>query len=286
MVVIRADERERGAAAVVLRRLDHALDVGLDRHPGPVRRHHDADRAFDAVGAHRRDRLRDERLRVLHPEVGAERARSAGSAFSRSTRPVGLRAGRVQQREHVADRGVSLLQLREVLGRRRPAAADVRVVALDVVGAARGPVRHHQHADRRVAQRGASCRSVRSWTRSTSRRSVSGSVVRQHAVPEVEDVPVASARAREHAIGLGLHHVPRRRQHGRIEVALHGHVGTHALPRDVERRAPVHADHVAARSTHRARAARPSPRRSGSSGRRGPPGRRTAARMCGSTDRS
>ena len=34
---------------------------------------------------------------------------------------------------------------------------------------------------------------------------------RRHAVPQVEDVPVASVRADQHAIGLGLDHVPRRR---------------------------------------------------------------------------
>src|SRR3954468_3370470 len=66
---------------------------------------------------------------------------SPPSAFSRSTIPSawppvalgGVRPGRPEQREPVADRGVAAAELVQMFGRRRPAAADVRVVALDVV---------------------------------------------------------------------------------------------------------------------------------------------------------
>ena len=73
---------------------------------------------------------------------------------------------------------------------------------------------------------------------------------RRHAVPKVEDVPVAAVRLDQHAIRLSLDHVPRRRQHGRIQVALHARLRPHAPPRHGERGAPVHADHVAARASH------------------------------------
>ena len=68
-------------------------------------------------------------------------------AFSRSTAPAGLRPRRVEQREDVADRGVTIPQLGEVLGRGSPPSADVRVVALDILRPARGAVGHEQHAD-------------------------------------------------------------------------------------------------------------------------------------------
>src|SRR2546430_10522300 len=71
----------------------------------------------------------------------------------------------------------------------------------------------------------------------------------EHAVPEIEDVPGAPAGAGEHVAHLPLELRPRRQERHRIEVALNG-VGTggpSALPRDVERNAPVDADHITAR---------------------------------------
>jgi hypothetical protein len=76
MVVVRADEPE--LRSVAGDRLAHAIDVRLDGHPRPVRCHHDADGALDPVGAHPLNRLGDERRRVLHPEVRAERAVPTG----------------------------------------------------------------------------------------------------------------------------------------------------------------------------------------------------------------
>ena len=63
---------------------------------------------------------------------------------------------------------------------------------------------------------------------------------------EVEDVPVAPARALEHVERRRLETVPRREQRGRIEVALHASLADE-LPAFVERDAPVEPDHVAAR---------------------------------------
>ncbi len=76
------------------------------------------------------------------------RKRRPRRAFSSRSSPSACAPRDVEQGEAVADRRVALPQLLEVLGRGRPAAADVGVVALDVVGAARGAVRHHEHADR------------------------------------------------------------------------------------------------------------------------------------------
>ena len=56
-----------------------------------------------------------------------------------------------------------------------------------------------------------------------------------------------AARAREHLLRRLGHHVPRREEHGRIEVALHGDAGADLVPRLVERRAPIDADDRAAR---------------------------------------
>src|SRR5882762_5093159 len=76
----------------------------------------------------------------------------------------------------------------------------------------------------------------------------------EHAVSEVENVPWSPAGAGEHVPHLPLELRPRRQQSHRIEVALNGSGsnGPDALPRDVERDAPVLADHVApgAREIH------------------------------------
>src|SRR5256886_3011373 len=73
--------------------------------------------------------------------------------------------------------------------------------------------------------------------------------LREHAMPEIEDVPGAPAGAGEHVAHLPLELRPRRQKRYRIEVALNGagSRGPDALPRDVERNAPVDADHITAR---------------------------------------
>ena len=103
--------------------------------------HHDRDRPFDPVFPHRLDRLGYGRRRVLHPQVGAELI-YASLDVQAGGGPVRLLPRDLKEREPVTDRLVAGLQIRQVLRRWRPAAADVRVVALDVVGPARGPVRH------------------------------------------------------------------------------------------------------------------------------------------------
>ena len=140
-----ADEREHRPASLVARGREHPLDVGLHGHPRPVGSHHDADGPFDPLLAHLRHGVRDERWRVLHPEERTER----GPVLAQSgDQALGLCPGGVQQGEHVADRFVARAQVGQMLRRRRPASTDVRVVALDVLGSARRPVRHDQHPDR------------------------------------------------------------------------------------------------------------------------------------------
>jgi len=72
--------------------------------------------------------------------------------------------------------------------------------------------------------------------------------LREHAVPEVEDVARAARGPVEHVADSLLELGERREQRRRIEVSLNRPVGTDALPRDVEGNAPVHADDVAARA--------------------------------------
>src|SRR5439155_6495292 len=86
--------------------------------------------------------LRDERLRVLHPEVHGEVVPSAPVQLAFQGRRLG--PGDVEQGEVVPDGRVSGLQLIEVLSGGRPTTPDVRVVALDVPGTGGGPVRHRQ----------------------------------------------------------------------------------------------------------------------------------------------
>src|SRR5438309_7355953 len=70
--------------------------------------------------------------------------------------------------------------------------------------------------------------------------------LREHAVPEVEDVARAARGPVEHVADSLLELGERREQRRRIEVPLNRPVGTDALPRDVEGNAPVHADDVGA----------------------------------------
>src|ERR1700693_4225613 len=70
--------------------------------------------------------------------------------------------------------------------------------------------------------------------------------LREDAVPEVEDVPGAPRGAGKDVPHLALEVRPRRDESTGVEVALDGAVRTDALACDVERDAPIDADHVAA----------------------------------------
>ena len=112
--------------------------------------------------------------------------------------PVGLRGRGVEQREDVADRGVAILQLLQVLG---ASACGRRGCRCSSARCRRGrsPCRRPSRARRsgRLSDRctRVDSSSVLAWTRSTSRASVSGGVVGQHAVAQVEDVAVAAPGA-------------------------------------------------------------------------------------------
>src|SRR5256886_6530163 len=70
--------------------------------------------------------------------------------------------------------------------------------------------------------------------------------LRQHAVPEVEDVAGAARGPVEHVAHPLLELGERREQRRGIQVPLNRAVGADGVPRDVEGNAPVHADDVAA----------------------------------------
>src|SRR4029434_6408658 len=71
----------------------------------------------------------------------------------------------------------------------------------------------------------------------------------QDAVTEIEDVTGTVGDASEHTVCL-LQHTRRRAEQQRgIEIPLHTAIGADACPGLVDRDAPVHADHVAARFT-------------------------------------
>ena len=170
MIVIRTHERERGAADVASpgsrarcrSRPTSRTSAAPSRSISPLH----------SVGASTRSH-RDERFRVLHPEVGAERARSPDP-----------RSGARRSRR-LGDASSPGAGTRCRSRRIAPSAPrDVQATASGLHGCrcssaryrpGRRSVRHDQHADRRVAQLGTPGRSVPSWTRSTSRRSVSGS---------------------------------------------------------------------------------------------------------------
>src|SRR5262249_17788 len=72
----------------------------------------------------------------------------------------------------------------------------------------------------------------------------------QDTVSEVEKVPWTAVRARRHFVGRGEHAIERSEEQCRIEVALDAAVEADALPRLIERSAPIGADHVAAGLAH------------------------------------
>src|SRR5712691_1522678 len=68
----------------------------------------------------------------------------------------------------------------------------------------------------------------------------------KNAVAQIEDVAGTSAGALEDFVGRGEHAIEWTEQQRRVEVALNRAVRSDALPRLVQRRAPVGANHVAA----------------------------------------
>ena len=251
-----------------------ALDVGLHRHPGPVRRHHDADAALDAVGAHRLHALGDEGRRVLHAEVGAEPLDRCPRRVQPLDQPSACARVVSSSGNTLPIAAYRSRQLLQVLrGRARRPAADVRVVPLDVLRAARRAVGHDEHADRvSDRSRGPSVRCRRGRGRrgrKRSRATCAGSTPWPRLKMWPSRPAAAASTCRVSA-----------------STASHGDSSTAGsrfpcTPRDagpptrdpgvVQRRPPVDPDHVAAGLRHRPPAARRCPRRSGSSA---PPARR------------
>ena len=105
-------------------------EVVADRERREVRCEHQPDDHFGA-GLDRRARHRfDPRIGVLHPEHDVERARCA--LVERGLDRVALRGGERGERRDPSDRGVAGGEVGERLRRRRPTAADVGVVRLDL----------------------------------------------------------------------------------------------------------------------------------------------------------
>ena len=88
------------------------------------------------------------------------------------------------------------------------------------------------------------------WTRSGSLASTAGVGFRQHAMAQVEHVPLGRATAGEHVPGSLLDDFPRREQDSRIEVALQCLSRLHPPDGLVEGDAPIDANHVRARLGH------------------------------------
>ena len=95
-------------------------------------------------------------------------------------------------------------------------------------------------------------RAVSACTSSTTRVSTSGSVSGRTPWPRLKTWPGAARPSVEDPAHLGLDDLPRREQHGRVEVALHRLVRADPAGGHVQRRTPVDADHVGAGLAHRA----------------------------------
>ena len=136
-------------------------------------------------------------------------------------------------------------EILEVLGRDRPAAADVGVVGRHVLEPVRRPVRHQD--DRRAHAGHAGGLLVHERAQPAEHVGIG---VGHDAVAEVEDVARPAGRAREHVERRRLDPLPRPEEDGAVEVALHAAVVADLLPAPVERDPPVEPDHVAARVAH------------------------------------
>ena len=133
VVVPALDERGAGAPGDGLVEL---VAVAGDRERAVVRREHEADECARAGGERRSDGVRDARRPVLHAGVD----RQAELGLERGPRRLGDRVQRVRVLDPEA--AVAVDEIVEVLGRDRPAAADVRVVGRDVGDPLRRAVGH------------------------------------------------------------------------------------------------------------------------------------------------
>src|SRR5690606_6098130 len=104
---------------------------------------------------------------VLVAQLDLPRPRFSRLERSRDGRDLG--PGALGEGRYTADGLVAGCEVGQLLGRRWPPAADVGVVALDLVERRRGAVGHDDQAGRH-------CGAPHPWTSSTRRASTSGSV--------------------------------------------------------------------------------------------------------------
>ena len=179
---------------------------------------------------------------------------------------------------------VAALEVGELLGRRRPAPADVGVVRLDVVGrgaACRRPSRARRYGRPRPLRHPCAC------TSSTRRREHVGVGLGQHAVAEVEDVARAGRRcaaARRAAGRPRPSHGARHTAGSRLPCTATpvGQTRRRAASSGTRQSTPTTSAPAVAQQR---RAARPCPRRSGCGARRGRRGPRRPCALAGSTSR-
>ena len=73
---------------------------------------------------------------------------------------------------------------------------------------------------------------------------------RQDSVTEIEDMSRSSSDSIQDFSGLSHQHIPRSEQRDRIEIPLNARAITDAGPCDIDRRAPIHADHLSSGRAH------------------------------------
>ncbi len=119
------------AHAVLGGRLGQTALILADRRTRVVRSEDEPDDPLDALSSQRRGGVLDERRRVLLAQHNPVPTRCALSESGRDARP--LRLGALGERRGAAECGVAGGEVGQLQRRRRPAAADVGVVGLDVV---------------------------------------------------------------------------------------------------------------------------------------------------------
>ena len=252
MVVVRADERERGRAAIVLRRLRSrarcSVSTDIPDQCGAI--------TMPIARSMPSARIAVDRLGMNGGECFIPRYARNASGPPRSSSALDdalrLRARRVQQREHVADRRVAVAAAPRGA---RAWAAGPRGCPCSSARCRRGRSRSRTPSPARRS--GASLtRRLVAVARAPGRRGVAGARRvggRQHAVAEVEHVAVAAVRgSASTSTASRLDRVPRRRaaRAGSRLPCTRASPARCAPTRVVERDPPVDADHVAARVAH------------------------------------